>query len=234
MGGEESGVSEATDDILLEVAYFTSERIARTGQALALTSDARSRFERGVDPGFLEDGLSILTSLIFDICGGEASSVLRAGEPPMQPKLVPFDPARTEALGGLQVSEERQRAILSSLGFQEENGAMRVPSWRRDMDGPADLVEEVARMEGLDRIDAARAKRRRCAADSHPCPAGRAAGAAHGGSARPQRGCDLELYFGSTGERRRRRSLAACEPDQRRHEGHATVPSAGSDCRRPA
>ena len=71
MGGEDSGVSDATTDVLLEVAYFTPERIARTGQALGLTSDARSRFERGVDPAFLDDGLAILTQYVLDICGGE-------------------------------------------------------------------------------------------------------------------------------------------------------------------
>src|SRR5919112_1190710 len=81
MGGEDSGVSAETTDVLLEVAYFTPERIARTGQALGLTSDARSRFERGVDPGFLDDGLAILPGLILDICGGEASQVIRAGQP---------------------------------------------------------------------------------------------------------------------------------------------------------
>ncbi|MEO5773663.1 MAG: phenylalanine--tRNA ligase subunit beta [Sphingomicrobium sp.] len=149
MGGEESGVSEGTTDVMLEVAYFTPERIARSGQALAITSDARSRFERGVDPGFLEDGLEILTGLILDICGGEASAVIRAGQPPLEPKLVPFDPARTHALGGLDVPEQRQRAILSSLGFEAQGDAMRVPSWRRDVDGPADLVEEIVRIEGL-------------------------------------------------------------------------------------
>ena len=79
MGGEDSGVSETTTDVMLEVAYFTPERIARTGQALGLTSDARSRFERGVDPAFLDDGLAILTGLILDICGGEASAVVRGG-----------------------------------------------------------------------------------------------------------------------------------------------------------
>ena len=75
MGGEDSGVSGETADVMLEVAYFTPERIARTGQALGLTSDARSRFERGVDPAFLDDGLAILTGLILDICGGEPSAV---------------------------------------------------------------------------------------------------------------------------------------------------------------
>ena len=100
MGGEHSGVTEGTGEVMLEVAYFTPERIARTGQALNLTSDARARFERGADPAFLDEGLAILTGLIIDICGGEASDAIRAGEPPIAAKRVRFDPARTLALGG--------------------------------------------------------------------------------------------------------------------------------------
>jgi phenylalanyl-tRNA synthetase beta chain len=154
MGGEHSGVSATTADTLLEIAYFDPERIARTGQKLQLTSDARSRFERGVDPAFLDDGLAILTGLILDICGGEASRVVRAGEPPAPNKRVRFDPARTLSLGGLDVPGARQEAILESLGFQVGDGEARVPSWRRDVDGPADLVEEVARIAGYERIPA--------------------------------------------------------------------------------
>ncbi|HET9336609.1 MAG TPA: phenylalanine--tRNA ligase subunit beta, partial [Sphingomicrobium sp.] len=93
MGGEHSGVSETTTETLLEIAYFTPANIARTGQKLQLTSDARSRFERGVDPAFLDDGLAVLTGLILDICGGEASRVTRAGTPPVEAKRVAFDPA---------------------------------------------------------------------------------------------------------------------------------------------
>jgi phenylalanyl-tRNA synthetase beta chain len=154
MGGEHSGVAETTTDTLLEIAYFDPDRIARTGQALQLTSDARSRFERGVDPAFLEDGLEILTGLILDICGGEASRAVRAGQPPVADRTVPFDPARTLSLGGLDVAAESQRAILESLGFKVGKGMAQVPSWRRDVDGPADLVEEVARIAGYDRIPA--------------------------------------------------------------------------------
>ena len=87
MGGEDSGVGEATTDVMLEIAYFTPERIARTGQALGLTSDARSRFERGVDPAFLDDGLAILTGLILDICGGEPSAAVHAGAPPVEKRV---------------------------------------------------------------------------------------------------------------------------------------------------
>jgi len=152
MGGEHSGVSEATSETLLEIAYFTPDNIARTGQKLQLTSDARSRFERGVDPTFLDDGLAILTSLILDICGGEASRVTRAGQPPVEEKRVPFDPERTAALGGIEVAPGEQAAILGRLGFHIQGGEAIIPSWRRDIDGPADLVEEVTRIVGYDAI----------------------------------------------------------------------------------
>jgi phenylalanyl-tRNA synthetase beta chain len=152
MGGEESGVSEATTDVMLEIAYFTPERIARTGQALGLTSDARSRFERGVDPAFLGDGLDILTGLILDICGGEASDEVRAGDPPTATRTIAFDFARTRKLAGIDVPEGRQRDILESLGFTLDGNDVTVPTWRRDVDGPADLVEEVARITGFDAV----------------------------------------------------------------------------------
>ena len=103
MGGEHSGCADDTTAVLLEVAYFTPERIARTGQALALTSDARSRFERGVDPAFLDDGLALLTDLVLRTCGGEASEVVRAGRPPLAARTVAYDPARCAALGGIDV-----------------------------------------------------------------------------------------------------------------------------------
>jgi phenylalanyl-tRNA synthetase beta chain len=153
MGGEHSGCSETTTDVLLEVAYFTPERIARTGQVLALTSDARSRFERGVDPAFLDDAVDIITALILDICGGEASEVVRAGAAPIDARTVAFDHALTATLGGIDVAAERQHAILASLGFGvAADGSVTIPSWRRDIDGPADLVEEVVRMVGLDHV----------------------------------------------------------------------------------
>ncbi len=152
MGGEDSGVSEATSEVMLEVAYFTPERIARTGQALGLTSDARSRFERGVDPAFLDEGLAILTGLILDICGGEPSAVTRAGEAPVERRTITFDFDRTKALGGIDVPEARQREILESLGFELKGDAVAIPSWRRDVDGPADLVEEIVRIIGYDQV----------------------------------------------------------------------------------
>ena len=152
MGGEESGVSADTTEALLEVAYFTPERIALTGQALGLASDARSRFERGVDPDFLADGLAILTGLIVEICGGEASRLDTVGRAPSSHKKVLFDPGLALRLGGIEIDEKVQREILFSLGFTFDGNEVVVPSWRRDVDGPADLVEEVCRMVGYDRI----------------------------------------------------------------------------------
>ena len=156
MGGEGSGVTEGTTDVMLEIAYFTPDSIAQTGQKLGLTSDARSRFERGVDPAFLNDGLEILSGLILDICGGEASDAIHEGQPPVKERTIRFDPERAFALGGVEVAEERQRAILESLGFEFVDATnVRVPSWRRDVVGTADLVEEVARIIGYEQVVAA-------------------------------------------------------------------------------
>ena len=152
MGGEESGVSAGTTEALIEVAYFTPERIALTGQALGLASDARSRFERGVDPDFLADGMAILTGLIVEICGGEASRLDTVGSAPFSHKKILFDQGLTLRLGGIEIDEKVQREILVSLGFIFDGNEVVVPSWRRDVDGPADLVEEVCRMVGYDRI----------------------------------------------------------------------------------
>jgi len=170
MGGEHSGVTPDTTDVVIECAFFDPESIARTGQALTLTSDARSRFERGVDPAFLDDGLAIATRLVLDICGGTASKVTRAGHPPLGKHSIAYDPHLARDLGGLAVPPEEQARILLSLGFTigaidhadafsdalfatiEARWPVTVPSWRRDIDGPADLVEEVIRIAGIDRV----------------------------------------------------------------------------------
>ena len=153
MGGMHSGVSDATTDVLIECAYFTPEAIALTGQKLALTSDARQRFERGVDPAFLDTGLAIATRLVLDHCGGTPSAVTRAGTPPVQPRVIAYDPALCVRLGGIDVSARDQDAILRRLGFDVGNDwRVGVPSWRRDVHGPADLVEEVVRIVGLDHV----------------------------------------------------------------------------------
>ncbi len=152
MGGEHSGVSATTTDILIECAYFDPERIARTGQKLLLASDARTRFERGVDPAFLDEGLAIATRLVIEHCGGKPSPVVRAGDPPVAERRVAFLTERAKSLGGIDVPEAEQVAILERLGFRIVGGEAVVPTWRRDIDGSADLVEEVVRMAGYDNI----------------------------------------------------------------------------------
>jgi phenylalanyl-tRNA synthetase beta chain len=153
MGGEHSGVSASTTDVLIECAYFDPEHIARTGQKLALTSDARQRFERGVDPAFLDDGLAIATKLVLEHAGGIASVVMRSGKPPVAPRNISYDTTHALRLGGIDVAPEKQREILKSLGFAvTSDWQVTPPSWRRDVEGTADLVEEVVRMVGLDHV----------------------------------------------------------------------------------
>ena len=153
MGGEHSGVSEDTTDVLIECAFFDPEHIARTGQKLGLTSDARQRFERGVDPAFLDDGLAIATKLVLELTGGKASAITRDGQAPVTPRMFSYDTDYCRRLGGVDVPPEEQRNILTRLGFSvTDDWTVTVPTWRRDVDGPADLVEEVVRMVGLDNV----------------------------------------------------------------------------------
>ncbi len=156
MGGEHSGASDSTTDVIIECAYFTPDSIARTGQKLNLTSDARQRFERGVDPEMMYDGLWIAASVMRNICGGALSGLIEehAGDP-WQPRTIAYDPAHTTGLAGVEIPVERQIAILESLGFSVEGTdalTVSVPSWRRDVSGSVDLVEEVVRIVGLDAV----------------------------------------------------------------------------------
>ena len=153
MGGEHSGATDATTDVLLEIAYFDPEAIGVTGRKLGIASDARTRFERGVDPAFLDEGLDILTSLILKTCGGTPGSVTRAGQPPVEPKRVGFDPKLTATLGGVDVAENEQKRILEALDFEVgSDWQVTCPPRRHDIEGPADLVEEVVRIYGLDKV----------------------------------------------------------------------------------
>ena len=153
MGGAETGAQPETTEVLVECAYFTPETIARTGQKLMLTSDARQRFERGVDPAFLDDGLAVATWLITEHGGGTPSEVTRAGKPPAEQRTVSYDPAQCQALGGIDVAAERQKAILEALGFAiADDWTITVPTWRRDIAGWQDIVEEIVRIQGLDNI----------------------------------------------------------------------------------
>jgi len=152
MGGMDTGSFEDTKNVFLESAWFDPARIARAGRKQGIISDARYRFERGVDPQFVLPGLELCTQLILEWCGGEASDVVIAGALPPPHKPILFDPALVESFGGIKVARERIIDILEDLGFVvEDRGTLHVvpPSWRHDVDGPADLVEEVVRIHGL-------------------------------------------------------------------------------------
>ena len=152
MGGKDSGSYDDTVNVFLESAYFDSVRIARSGRKYGVISDARYRFERGVDPQMVLPGIELATKLILEWCGGEASDVVIAGELPPPHKPIAFDVAMVEKLGGIVVPRARIIEILQGLGFVVEgHGDLHVtpPSWRHDVDGPADLVEEVVRIHGL-------------------------------------------------------------------------------------
>ncbi|HET9427598.1 MAG TPA: phenylalanine--tRNA ligase subunit beta [Allosphingosinicella sp.] len=157
MGGEYSGVTGETTDVLLECAWFDPEMTGATGRRHGILSDARARFERGVDPASVVSGIEAATRMILEHCGGEASELVIAGEIPSHSRTIAFRPARVEALGGIDVPATEQERILLALGFEAEHSEperwqIRPPSWRPDVDGEADLVEEVLRISGYDAI----------------------------------------------------------------------------------
>lgn len=158
MGGEHSGCSAETVNVFLECAWFDPERTAKTGRKLGIHSDARHRFERGVDPAFLLDGAEIATRLIQQLCGGEASDLVIAGQEPAWQKRVALRSGRLLGLVGFDLPRQRQAELLSALGFGVVDAGeliqVDVPSWRPDIDGEADLVEEIARLAGFEHIPA--------------------------------------------------------------------------------
>ena len=149
MGGAATGVTEDTTNVFLESAFWDHVQIATTGRALKINSDARYRFERGVDPEFTLDGLELATRMILDLCGGAPSEVVIAGQVPDHSRAYKLDPARVQSLVGMDIPESEQRQTLTRLGFRLEGNMAHVPSWRPDVRGEADLVEEVARIASL-------------------------------------------------------------------------------------
>ncbi|MGB3279664.1 MAG: phenylalanine--tRNA ligase subunit beta [Pseudorhodobacter sp.] len=152
MGGEHSGCTEATTDVFLESAYWDPITIAATGRALKINSDARYRFERGVDPAFTLPGLHLATQMILDLCGGEASDLAVDGAAIDTTRHYKFDAARTGSLVGMEISESQQRQTLTALGFSLNGNLVAPPSWRPDVQGEADLVEEIARVASLSKL----------------------------------------------------------------------------------
>ncbi len=157
MGGESTGCSDETTDVFLESAWFDPIVTAQTGRGLTINSDAQYRFARGVDPASVVPGLELATRLILDLCGGEPSDVVMAGQAPANPIPFAFDPAYVKRLSGMELDDDRIGTILGQLGFLVTAGStepwtVTPPSWRRDVEGKADLVEEVARIHGFQHL----------------------------------------------------------------------------------
>ncbi|MBT6036742.1 MAG: phenylalanine--tRNA ligase subunit beta [Kordiimonadaceae bacterium] len=156
MGGMGSGTYETTTNVFLECAWFDPIRTAMTGRKHSIESDARYRFERGVDPATVLDGIEIATRLILEMCGGEASEVTLSGDVPDISKTITMRPERVRELGGVDIEKTEIINILEKLGFDvTDNGAtleVTTPSWRCDVDREPDLVEEVLRIHGYDKI----------------------------------------------------------------------------------
>ena len=157
MGGEPTGCTDETTDVVLEIALFDPIRTAKTGRKLGIESDARTRFERGLDPQMVVAGAEYATKLILELCGGEASQLVVAGSVPGLREPFPFRTSQVERLAGIVLDEEFIETRLKALGFQvesmdEETIQVVPPSWRHDVRMEADIVEELARHQGYDRI----------------------------------------------------------------------------------
>ena len=158
MGGQATGCDENTINVLVESALWDPLTTARTGRALGINSDARYRFERGIDPAFCLPGLDLATQMIMDLCGGEPSHMVIAGEPPDTSRFIDFPWTEVKRMTGVLLPVPEMKLALTSLGFHVSGTGDRVrvspPSWRGDIEGKADLVEEIIRIAGLDRVDA--------------------------------------------------------------------------------
>ena len=158
MGGKSTGCSETTTDVLIESALWDPVNIAQTGRKLGVQSDARYRFERGVDPAFMLPGLELATAMVLDLCGGKPSEVTVAGTPEVPARIIDFPLNELPRLTGLHVDRHEIERVLGRLGFAiTDTGKhlkVTVPSWRADVEGKADLVEEIVRIVGVDRIPA--------------------------------------------------------------------------------
>src|SRR5205085_4986160 len=147
MGGEASGCSETTTDVLIESALWNELNIAQTGRKLGINSDARYRFERGVDPAFMVPGLELATAMVMELCGGTPSETIVVGGDKYQDRVIDFPVSEIKRLAGIEVSLNEIRRILGLLGFAMAGTGpvikVAVPSWRADVEGKADIVEEI-------------------------------------------------------------------------------------------
>ncbi|MEO8242611.1 MAG: phenylalanine--tRNA ligase subunit beta [bacterium] len=152
MGGEVSGCTPDTTEVFVESAFWDPITVAATGRALKINSDARYRFERGVDPEFTLPGLDLATQMILDLCGGTASDLAVDGAAPDTTRTYRLDPARVTSLVGMDIPEPEQRRTLQALGFTLSGNEVTPPSWRPDVLGDADLIEEIARVASLTKL----------------------------------------------------------------------------------
>ncbi|HLJ70164.1 MAG TPA: phenylalanine--tRNA ligase subunit beta [Roseiarcus sp.] len=153
MGGEHSGCDEKTTDVLIESALWDPANIAQSGRKLGISTDARYRFERGVDPAFCVPGAELATRMVVELCGGEPSRLVVAGAPPKGTKIVDFPYSEVRRLTGLDIPKVEGEAILAKLGFKVlDDSKVEAPSWRPDIDGKADIVEQIVRIAGLDQV----------------------------------------------------------------------------------
>src|SRR6185437_3882696 len=153
MGGEATGCDDNTKDVLIESALWVPMNIAQTGRKLGINSDARYRFERGVDPAFMVPGLELATQMVMDLCGGTPSEIAVAGDIPLNEKIIDFPLGEVTRLTALKVTQPEARRILERLGFfaaGQERLKVAVPSWRPDVEGKADIVEEIVRIVGVE------------------------------------------------------------------------------------
>ncbi|MBN34805.1 MAG: phenylalanine--tRNA ligase subunit beta [Rhodospirillaceae bacterium] len=157
IGGESTGADDGTVNGFLEIALFDPIRTAATGRKLGLVTDARQRFERGIDNTFAPEGMEIATRLVLELCGGEASEVVQAGEIPTGHETMNVRPSRVQSLGGIAIVKRRAEAILADLGFEasdvgDDQWSVSIPTWRHDMQCEADVIEEVLRIHGFDEV----------------------------------------------------------------------------------
>jgi phenylalanyl-tRNA synthetase beta chain len=153
MGGEHSGCDENTTDVLIESALWDPLNIAQSGRKLGIVTDARYRFERGVDPAFCVPGAELATRMVLDLCGGEASHLVVVGSQATPARIINFPFSEVARLTGLDIAQAEGEAILRKLGFAIDGAKVAAPSWRPDIDGKADIVEQIVRIAGLQRVE---------------------------------------------------------------------------------
>ena len=236
MGGEETGCSTETTDVLIESALWNPLNIAQTGRKLGINSDARYRFERGVDPNFMVPGLEMATQMVLDFCGGTPSEMIVAGSAHAEDRVIEFPVSEVKRLSGLDVPLTEMKRVLDKLGFfvagKGETVKVAIPSWRPDIEGKADIVEEVVRIVGVDKVPLTPFERGEDAAqvDPHLPASAQSPRQARAGEPRHGRSRDMVVHRQGAGGIVRRRTGGACarKSDRRRSLRHAAEPHSGA------